>query len=183
MNRLRNRGAKLGLYFVHEKILDLIELYIDIYKYECRDSCQHYTTDKSTLAKNCETKNRKFSEKDRQRNIASALEGRIRGRLENAESNYNFKLYDLRLKKALIPFLKEKLSHEQMHELINKLQNASDSDLLAKEKDESDLEKAKSDQTIDKENAANVRKRPACQEKLFKLLTIKRGRIDKPDFV
>ena len=136
-NRLRNRGAKLGLFFVHEKILELIEMYIEIYKYECRDSCKNHPAEKIELSKNRETKtnpNRKVSEKDKQRNIASALEGRIRQRLESAESCYNYKLYDRRLKNALIPFLREKLSHEQLQELIYKLQNASYKDLLAEEK-------------------------------------------------
>ena len=38
-NQKKNRGNKSGPFFVHERIEELIEMYITVYKLECNELC------------------------------------------------------------------------------------------------------------------------------------------------
>ena len=66
-----------------------------------------------------------MTEKDKVRNQASALEGRIRARLESAEASRNHKMHELKIDGILIPFLAKNLKPSLISSLVKHLNNAN----------------------------------------------------------
>ena len=79
-------------------------------------------------AKGADTKGKKekkeMSDRDKTRNQASALEGRIRARLESAENLRKFKMHNTRLH-VLIPFIRDKMGDRNYRELIGMLEGVT----------------------------------------------------------